>query len=196
MILEKENQINIPLECEECGKKTSVLFSSIIEGKLKKLCQTCIGHDTIVLDKNDYEIANIKDLPRDKIVSKNTLVHNFHDIIRGTRERRGLSRKDIAKAINEPESVISQIEMGLVPGKKVIEKLEKFLRIKIINPLNMDELNYPYYRHGYLRKPRTRDERIVQREKRNEIESHNQQQINFKSKTMTVSDLKRFGGKE
>jgi ribosome-binding protein aMBF1 (putative translation factor) len=78
--------------------------------------------------------------PRLEVPEKNKieLIEHFHWEIMTCRRRRGLSQKQLAEAIGEPEFNITMIEKGnLVPNlDNLIEKLESFLSIRLrkINP--------------------------------------------------------------
>ena len=60
------------------------------------------------------------------------LVENFNEIIRKEREKRGWSQKELAKRIQEKESLIRKIENAeITPEKEIIEKLERLFNIKL-----------------------------------------------------------------
>ena len=70
-------------------------------------------------------------MPEEEKIS--LLVDDYPQIIKKSRESIGLTQKDFANKINEKESVIHKIETGtLEPSLELAKKLEKFLKIKLI----------------------------------------------------------------
>jgi putative transcription factor len=60
------------------------------------------------------------------------LVENYGKRIRKARESLGLNIEEFAKRIAEKESLMRKIEnQQMKPDKKLVDKIEKFLKIKI-----------------------------------------------------------------
>lgn len=65
------------------------------------------------------------------------LVDKFHWIIMRVRRVKGLTQKQLAERIGESEKSIKMAEQGIVPtGYAFLEKLERFLRVKLIKDRN------------------------------------------------------------
>lgn len=62
------------------------------------------------------------------------LVDNFEKILNKERNFRGMTQKQLALAILEPETAINMLENGDIPedAEKLLKKLEQFLRIRLI----------------------------------------------------------------
>ncbi|MEM1574836.1 MAG: multiprotein-bridging factor 1 family protein [Nitrososphaerota archaeon] len=61
------------------------------------------------------------------------LIENYGEIIRNARIKMGLSQEELAKQISEKLTIIKKIEQGAFkPPIELARKLEKFLKIKII----------------------------------------------------------------
>lgn len=75
---------------------------------------------------------------KQQVVSE--LIENFHWRIRIERKRKGLSRKQLAKQINEPEANLMEIESGNLPRNDfvLINKIQQALNIN----LRKDKKNY------------------------------------------------------
>lgn len=74
-------------------------------------------------------------------IPKNSLVSNFHWVIMTARRRRKLSQIQVASAINESETAIKVIEAGNLPEDyKLINKLENFLKIKLLREDKKEEI--------------------------------------------------------
>jgi ribosome-binding protein aMBF1 (putative translation factor) len=83
-----------------------------------------------IIDKN-YE----EKMKRESLVLKprQDLVDNFHWIIMRIRRVKGLTQKQLADRIEESEAAVKMAEQGVVPeGYKLLDKLERFLKVKLI----------------------------------------------------------------
>ena len=60
------------------------------------------------------------------------LVKDFSKIIRKSRENRKLTQEDLAKKLSEKVSIIKRVEEGWHPSNKLLEKIEKFFDIKLM----------------------------------------------------------------
>ena len=71
------------------------------------------------------------------------IVDNYQKLIRQAREKQGLTQKDFGQKIYERESVIAHIESGkMVPDIKLAQKIEKILRIKLVEKTESDEREF------------------------------------------------------
>ncbi len=73
---------------------------------------------------------------RRRLPDENLIIDpEFPAIITQARMKRGWTRQDLARRINERESVLARIETGkLVPSDDVVRKLEHELKIKLLIP--------------------------------------------------------------
>lgn len=61
------------------------------------------------------------------------LVDKFHWVIMRVRRVKGLTQKQLAERIGEPENAVKMAEQGVIPsGYELIEKLERFLGVKLV----------------------------------------------------------------
>ena len=69
---------------------------------------------------------------RDKQVISE-LLDNWHWLIRIERRKKGLTRKQFAKLLNEPENALKLIESGILPKKDfvLLNKIQQTLRINL-----------------------------------------------------------------
>ena len=84
------------------------------------------SHLRDIVNKNfEVQIKNKK--PRDD------LVKNFHWILMRVRRSKKITQKQLAEEIAEPELAIKMAEQGVLPeGYKLVNKLENYLRIKLV----------------------------------------------------------------
>ena len=70
-------------------------------------------------------------------------MEDYADIVRKAREEMGLTRGVLARMIGEKESTIKRIEDGrLIPSINLARKLEKILKIKLLQPVGEEEVEF------------------------------------------------------
>jgi putative transcription factor len=121
------------MECEICGKETNKIFITEIEGTVLRLCEECSRGGRIL--NIIEEEKKIKENLKPKIDFENEeydLVENYGEIIAEARNKMNISIEELAKKIGEKESLVRKIEKeDIRPSDKVIDKLERFLKIKL-----------------------------------------------------------------
>ncbi len=122
------------MECEICGREIKGrYYTVIVEGSEMRVCARCKEYGT---EKPFTEVKKLtlkKKKPKtEPIEFVEELVEDFNVIIRREREKRGWSQAELAKKIQEKESLIRKIENGeITPEPEVVEKLEKLFEIKL-----------------------------------------------------------------
>ncbi len=135
------------MNCDICGRRGE-LFYMELEGSRLVACKECVVHGKklgkVVVENSDVNKKSTKRSADESSMVKHTIVEkegepvilvvdNYTDLIKNKRERLGLKQEDLAKAINEKESLIQQIEGGKIePSIKVAEKLEHYLKIDLL----------------------------------------------------------------
>jgi putative transcription factor len=121
------------MECEICGKETNKIFITEIEGTVLRLCEECSrgGRILNIIEGGKKIKENLK--PKmDFEDEEYDLVENYGEIIADARNKMNLSIEELAKKIGEKESLLRKIEKEEIrPSDKVIDKLERFLKIKL-----------------------------------------------------------------
>jgi len=141
------------MNCEMCGKETEDLYNAIIEGTNLKVCERCAKHGKIikkikpfVLPKKIKRIAQPKE-PEMEIVE--AVVDDYAKKIRDARSKSGMTQKEFAKKINEKESLLHKIETGAFkPSLPTAKKLQKILRIKLVEEREEEEIEMPKEKKG------------------------------------------------
>ena len=123
------------MNCEMCGKETE-LQKAIIEGVQMNVCAQCGKFGRVVgraVAKEEAVKQAKKEAEEEEPEVVESIVGDYADIIKKAREKTGLKQEDVAKKINEKESVIHQIESGhFKPGLALARKLEKFFHIILV----------------------------------------------------------------
>ena len=116
------------MNCELCGKN-SELFKTKIEGTIVDVCEKCSKFGEIIERIIEEKNKIVKKRVKEEIIEE--IRNGYGLIIKNARERLGLKQEELAKKINEKESVIHKLENELIePSLKLAEKLERFLKIK------------------------------------------------------------------
>ncbi|HNV94659.1 MAG TPA: multiprotein bridging factor aMBF1 [Methanofastidiosum sp.] len=130
--------------CEICGKTIhGKVFNVKVESASIKVCDKCsrfgVDHQSwSKYGKGDMSSEGIA-LPLKsrinapvKTKEEYALVEDYHIVIKDARESKGWSQKDLARKMNEKESIIHHIETeGFALSNELIQKLEKTLSIKL-----------------------------------------------------------------
>lgn len=130
--------------CEICGKTIQgKVFNIRVEGAGVNVCDKCsrfgtdrqswskfgkgpIGSGGVVLPSKPRMSGPIR--TKEEYI----LVDDYHLIIKDAREAKGWSQKDLARKMNEKESIIHHIETaGFALSNELTHKLEKILDIKL-----------------------------------------------------------------
>lgn len=133
-------------DCEVCGAK-SAAYTSKIEGALLHVCKNCAGGGEIL--SRPAVFIEKKKLPHNQN-SKNfdahknqrfllrllqelgtELLENFSAIVQRERQKKNLTRQDLAKKISVQENLIARVENGWRPPLELIRKLEKFFGVQL-----------------------------------------------------------------
>ncbi|HKZ33671.1 MAG TPA: hypothetical protein VJ142_00325 [Candidatus Nanoarchaeia archaeon] len=169
-----------------------------------------------IIDRNYGEKMRRQDL---SLKSRPDLIDKFHWIIMRVRRVKGFTQKQLAEAIKETEAAIKMAEQGIVPeGYDLMDKLERFLRVKLIKERTSSRLGQSkernLYRSSGLNKNQTNSNIIELKEKtrlsvaelkeRNQqafsqpqkIPEHSQKTLGFFDKqnldSLTIADLQRM----
>ena len=137
------------MNCEMCGKKIDVYYEVNVEGSILKLCRECSSFGKVI--KKSYVTPRVK--KKANYIVKDTkkhqekeeaieiIIENYGNIIKSAREKMGLKQEELAKRLNEKESLISHIESGKKePRMELAKKLENFFNIKLIETISEKEV--------------------------------------------------------
>jgi putative transcription factor len=119
------------ITCKECSKY----------GKVQK--QPRPSNNKKVGKKHTNSRKNNKYYSKKPQKPEYELVEDYNKLIRQAREKLNITQKKLGEKIYERESVIAHIESGkMVPDTKLAHKLEKILKIKLIEQVSTDDDNY------------------------------------------------------
>lgn len=116
--------------CELCGREIKYGESIKIEGAVITVCKSCakmgVRVGKVSTENKPRKIVR-RDFPEEDIVI------DYAERIRSAREKLNLKQEELARKINEKDSVIARIESGkMIPSMELAKKLEKFLKISLI----------------------------------------------------------------
>lgn len=125
--------------CEICGKTVNRTKKIKIDRVVLEVCDQCAVYgepveDTTVPTSTAVQTQRIfsQKKPEKIIEEEYILVDDYPERVRKARQQLGLEQKDLARMINEKQSVISKIESGsFQPDDTIVKKLEKTLKISL-----------------------------------------------------------------
>ncbi len=113
-------------ECEICGHRASARAE--IEGAVVNVCENCSHLGRLVAEQAEPAPAKIA---VEKPPAEPVLDPDFPKLIKEAREKKKLTKQELAGKIKEKASVIERIEKGMRPTEGVAQKLEKELNIRL-----------------------------------------------------------------
>jgi putative transcription factor len=133
------------MRCEVCGREIfGQVFYRVIEGGKMTVCSRCAQFGTRDWDPKEKLVqqprrraARPAAPPRPRsdieVAEAFELVDNYGELIRKSRQRKGMLVEDLAKKLNEKESVVKKLEKEeLNPSMSLIKKVENELGIKLL----------------------------------------------------------------
>ncbi|MFQ5892183.1 MAG: multiprotein bridging factor aMBF1 [Candidatus Methanofastidiosia archaeon] len=131
------------MRCEMCGREIKGRSTEIlVEGARLMVCGGCSRYGSVVSERKRDFHSSAKTLEKE-VREEYDIVENYPHKVRRAREMRNLTQKELAKRINEKESVIHRIETGgMVPSKRLSKKLERFLEIKLVEKVEDFKLSH------------------------------------------------------
>jgi len=132
------------LFCELCGKPLHGNGRKVmISGAILVVCDECAKYGVPVVESkrrsksaSPVKSRKFRGSPRRRKEVEYELVENYKDRIRVGREALGWTKELLAERIKEKVSVIRRIESGgMVPSLELARKLEKVLKISLLEPV-------------------------------------------------------------
>lgn len=128
------------MTCDMCGNKEAV-YNAEVEGSLMQLCNSCASHGEIKSKIRREE--QVKPEKKEKLPSKPSvepveeiveiITSDYASKIKKAREKQLLKQEDVARKLNEKESVIQNVESGkMQPSIPLARKLERYFKITLV----------------------------------------------------------------
>ncbi|MCD7781306.1 MAG: multiprotein bridging factor aMBF1 [Methanosphaera sp.] len=151
------------MNCEICGSEIKgEPFETKIDNSVMITCKECSNYGVVQKKpqarKSKNKSGNNKNQRRSQNNSNNNnknrrprrnredeyeLCDDYTTLIRQAREKRNLTQKKLGELIYERESVIAHIESGkMIPDTNIAQKIERILKIKIIEKTEVDEREF------------------------------------------------------
>ena len=114
-------------DCVLCGSKNADRKTEV-EGNVLMVCKDCV--------KFGKEIATLVEVKKTRmnynLPEREDTIENISHIIRNKRQQLGLKQEELANKIGIKHNLIKRIEDGWHPDLQTARKIEKFLKIKIV----------------------------------------------------------------
>ena len=137
------------MECEVCGKEIfGKAYKGVIDGARLFICSECAQFSTATwrLSKTlrrttpEYQTSRLSTIRRNissRFTEELDLVGDFGLRIRKGRMKLKLSHEDLSRKIGAKVSILRKLETKkMVPTQALAERLERFLKIKILQSLS------------------------------------------------------------
>lgn len=124
------------MNCELCGQKPAV-YDSEIEGTTMNVCEDCVRFGSSKKKRNTNNVNIVlKEKKQEQKEPIFMFVQGYGAIVKRAREKLGLKQEEMAKRLNERESLLHQIESEHIkPSIDTARKLQRELRIKILEEI-------------------------------------------------------------
>ncbi len=130
------------MECEICGRYIERGKRIKVENSIVTACEECSKYGEVVAEVRlkvkkegiiQQKPAPVFDTGLESDSRGGELMEDYHLLIRESREKLGLKQEELAKAINEPVSLIHRIESGRIKqGIEITKKIEKILKVRLL----------------------------------------------------------------
>lgn len=129
------------VDCDMCGKKDISPIKVKIEGTIMTVCSNCVRYGEKLEDPtkrvNNFTTSRHKRVRVDPDENK-FIVKDYGARIKQARESRGLKQEQVAKSLNEKESIFHKVESGnFKPSFKLARKIERFFSIRLIEEVTV-----------------------------------------------------------
>jgi putative transcription factor len=119
--------------CDMCGAE-SYLLKARIEGTELNVCKNCSKYGKVLERPRTTRKPKFKrPEPKPEPAVMQLVVEDYSNLIKKAREKMDLKQEELAKKLNEKESLIHHMESGeFKPSIALAKKLERFFHIKLI----------------------------------------------------------------
>jgi len=149
------------LRCEVCGRQIrGEARKVVIEGARMLACEDCAKLGSPYFEPevgpprmSGAPIKTARTIPSvvprlrvtmEKLSVEKDFVENFGSLIRESRERLGLSHKELGRRIGEKVSVIKKLETEkMLPDEMLATKLERMLKVRLLIRSEQHEISQP-----------------------------------------------------
>ncbi len=130
------------MQCDLCGERPAAVLASV-EGSKVRACQGCAHFGTVLGQISALPArapkatkSALRGPPAAAGPKRETLLLVRPDagqLIKGARERLGLTQEELAKKLNEKASVLHHVECGrAAPSLNLARKFERALRLRLV----------------------------------------------------------------
>ncbi len=123
------------MECELCGSE-GAKYKIRIEGAVALVCERCARLGEVI------EEIRERPAPKPAVERVEEVAEDIGRIVREKREEMGMEQEELAKRINETQSMIKRIEHGYVPSLAIAHKLEKVLKTRLTEFVAQEDQHY------------------------------------------------------
>ena len=130
-----------------CSKGNATVKADV-EGAKLNVCDACSRYGKIIgrvqapvkqSSKPSLAVQSHKKSEKIQVIKS-----DYYIAIRKARDKLGITQEDFAKKLMEKESMLHKIESGhLKPDLELARKIEKFLKIELVEEIEVESGNHP-----------------------------------------------------
>ncbi|MFP4523054.1 MAG: helix-turn-helix domain-containing protein [Candidatus Woesearchaeota archaeon] len=121
------------VDCEMCGKKNAKIKAKV-EGTTMTVCLECSKFGDVVHKSRKKNNVSSTNSFYKKEQNEERVITNISQEIKRLRQEKNITPEELAKKVNEKESIILKIESGsFQPSIKLANKLGKFFQKRFVN---------------------------------------------------------------
>ena len=130
------------MQCEMCGTEAQELFRVDVEGAKLNICKKCSRYGKVLETvrapvipqaKRSVQVSRAPSPKRIDTEVIFVITPDYPSRLKNAREALGMKQEDLAKKINERETLIHKLETGAIePNLVLARKLERFLGVKLV----------------------------------------------------------------
>ena len=131
--------------CELCGEYSKRLVPVIIDGVIYRVCEKCaVGHKRVpehLVRRKKKKVRPATKRKKEPVEEyEEYVIQNAGEVIRRAREKKGLTREQLAPLVGERTGTIARIERGeWIPPIPIAKKFERVLGIKLVEKETITE---------------------------------------------------------
>lgn len=132
--------------CEMCGRESQLLTANV-EGVEMNLCPGCSRYGSVKKQTTNRVFTPSRRVKKDEPQFR--VVRNYSNLLKSSREKKGLSQEEFAKFLQEKVSIVAKWESGkLRPSVGAARRLGRLLDLNLVESETTEVFEKKKSRHN------------------------------------------------